>query len=248
MTNTIPQEAAPERETTPPALEVRGMTGGYGKTTVLRDVSLTVAPASVTALLGPNGAGKTTLLKMIAGLLQPVQGDIVLAGEVITKVRPAQRDRRGLCLIPEGRGIFRSMSVRENLRLQSKKGHEDEAIERAMEAFPVIGKRLSQLAGTLSGGEQQMLAMSRAYIRNPSLILVDEGSLGLAPVLVDEIFAFLRKLATDGVALLIVDQFVNMALDMADTAYVLSRGEVSFAGSADELRSEDLFNKYLGGD
>lgn len=230
----------------PPALELRDISGGYGHTTVLRGVSITVPAASVTALLGPNGAGKTTLLKTVSGLLRPTSGTVVIDGEDVTKLSPFRRTARGVCHIPEGRGIFRSLTVRDNLIMQSAKGSEGDALERTTEVFPILGNRLQQPAGTLSGGEQQMLAMARAYVQKPRLILVDEASLGLAPLIVGSIFEFLHQLAQEGVALLIVDQFVTRALAMASTAYVLGRGEITFAGSAQELADRDVFKEYLG--
>ena len=229
-----------------PALELHGVSSGYGHTTILRDVSLTVPASSVTALLGPNGAGKSTLLKTVAGLLLPTDGRVLLGGDDVTSLRPNRRNQRGLCLIPEGRGIFRSLTVRDNLVLQSVKGTEAESIARAVEAFPVLGERLGQLAGTLSGGQQQMLAMASAYVRSPSLILVDEASLGLAPIVVDAIFEFLEDVTRAGAALLLVDQFVTRALEMATTAYVLRRGEIVFAGTSAELLGADVFEQYLG--
>ena len=227
-------------------LTVDRVTAGYGHTTILRDVSLRVPAGGVTALLGANGVGKTTLLKTIAGLIRPTMGTIGLAGKDVTKLSPHQRDRHGLCLIPEGRGIFRSLTVRDNLIVQSERGKENEAIEKATAAFPVLGERLNQLAGTLSGGQQQMLAVSRAYIRSPKLILIDEASLGLAPIVVDAIFAFLAGVAKQGAALLIVDQFVARALQMSTTAYVLRRGEIVYGGSAAALRDGNVFEQYLG--
>ena len=202
--------------------------------------------ASVTALLGPNGAGKTTLLKIVSGLLRPTSGSVVIDGEDVTKLSPSRRTARGVCHIPEGRGIFRGLTVRDNLIMQSAPGTEATALERATEVFPILGNRLQQTAGTLSGGEQQMLAMARAYVREPRLILVDEASLGLAPLIVSSIFDFLQQLAMQGVALLVVDQFVTRALAMADTAYILGRGEITWAGTAEELMGRDVFKEYLG--
>ena len=229
----------------PPALELRDISAGYGHTTVLRGVNLTVPQASVTALLGPNGAGKTTLLKTVSGLLRPSSGSVLVDGKDVTKLSPAHRTARGVCHIPEGRGVFRGLTVRDNLIMQSAKGSESQAMERATEVFPILGSRLQQIAGTLSGGEQQMLAMARAYVREPRLILVDEASLGLAPLIVGSIFEFLHQLAQRGVALLIVDQFVARALEMADTAYILGRGEITYTGSAEELMGRDVFREYL---
>jgi branched-chain amino acid transport system ATP-binding protein len=154
----------------PPALQLHGVVSGYGANTVLRGVSVTVPAASVTALLGPNGAGKTTLLKTVSGLIRPTSGSVAIDGEDVTRLSPNRRTARGLCHIPEGRGIFRALTVRDNLIMQSVKGDEADAVQRATEAFPILGDRLHQIAGTLSGGEQQMLAMARAYVRDPRLL------------------------------------------------------------------------------
>jgi len=229
-----------------PALELREVTGGYGQTTVLRDVSIMVPASGVTALLGPNGAGKTTLLKTVSGFLRPSSGAIRLFGDDMTGVAPYRRFEAGLCHVPEGRGVFRSLTVRENLIMQSRKGEEAEAISQACEVFPALGHRIGNVAGTLSGGEQQMLAMATAYIRSPRLIMVDEASLGLAPLVVDQIFKFMEKVAHEGKALLIVDQFATRALALADTAYVLSRGSVTYSGSAKELGQAELLSQYMG--
>jgi branched-chain amino acid transport system ATP-binding protein len=228
------------------ALEVRGLHAGYERTTVLRDINITVPASQVTALLGPNGAGKTTLLRAISGFLPCQKGSISLFGEDVTRVSAHRRFVRGLCHVPEGRGIFRSLTVRENLVMQSAKGTETQAIERATATFPILGSRLNQPSGTLSGGQQQMLAMAAAYVRNPRLILVDEASLGLAPLIVDEIFAFLTKVTESGTALLIVDQFASRALGMATNAYVLRRGEIAYSGTARQLLDGDLFSRYVG--
>lgn len=229
-----------------PALEVSGLRTGYGRTVILRDLSLTVPAGQVTALLGPNGAGKTTLLRAACGFLPAMSGNIRLFGEEVTRVAPHRRFAKGLCHIPEGRGIFRSLTVRENLVMQCPKDSDKDALDRAAAAFPILGQRLNQLAGTLSGGQQQMLAMAAAYVRSPRLVLVDEASLGLAPLVVDEIFSFLQRITTEGSSLLIVDQFATRALNMAETAYVLRRGEMVYDGSAKELLKGDLFSQYLG--
>jgi branched-chain amino acid transport system ATP-binding protein len=229
-----------------PALVVSGMHAGYDRNEVLHGVELVVEAGSVVALLGPNGAGKSTMLKTISGLLSPTSGTVTFFGDDVTHESPAGRSQRGLCHIPEGRGVFRSLTVRENLALQAPKGVAEETIELAIEAFPVLGRRLNQRAGTMSGGEQQMLAMARAYTSEPRLVLVDEASLGLAPLVVDEIFRFLTSITERGSSLLIVDQFVARALDMASRAYVLNRGAIAFAGSSAELLEGDVFEKYLG--
>ena len=230
-----------------PALRVSRVQCGYGRTEVLRGVDLAVDTGSVVALLGANGAGKSTLLKTISGLLRPTSGTVELFGEDVTGESTARRASRGLCHIPEGRGIFRSLTVRENLELQSAPGQSKATIERAVASFPLLGIRLGQQAGTMSGGEQQMLAMARAYARQPKLVLVDEASLGLAPLIVDEIFSFLSAITKEGASLLVVDQFVARALNMAERAYVLNRGVITFDGTAEELRKGDVFERYLGG-
>jgi branched-chain amino acid transport system ATP-binding protein len=234
-----------ESQSAVPALELQGLCCGYGRTRVVRDVSLRVAPSSVTALLGPNGAGKSTLLKAISGFVRVFAGGVLISGTDVTSMAPVKRTKLGLCHVPERRGIFRTLSVRENLVMQARKGDRDTAIARAVDAFPRLGERLTQQAGTLSGGEQQMLSMVRAYVRDPSLILVDEASLGLAPLVVDDVFAFLERVKERGGALLLVDQFVTRALEIADYAHILSNGRITVSGTAAELRSRDLFMDYV---
>jgi branched-chain amino acid transport system ATP-binding protein len=229
-----------------PALELADVTSGYGNSAVLHGVSLRVSAGSVVALLGANGAGKTTLLRTAAGLNPVSRGRIGVFGADVTPESPARRARRGLCLISEGRAVFRSLSVRDNLVLQARRGGTAEAVEKATEAFPVLGRRLGQTAGSLSGGEQQMLALARAYTTDPRVVLVDEPSLGLAPRVVETVFGFLARLAARGTALLVVDQFIGQALELADHAYVLAQGELTFAGTPAQLRSGDVFEKYLG--
>ena len=230
-----------------PALEVVGLGAGYDGTTVLRGVSLKVAHGGVTALVGPNGAGKTTLLRTISGLIRPTHGEIRMDGQDVTGVAAHTRTNMGLCHVSEGRAVFKRLTVRENLTVQSEKGHEKEAVERAVSMFPVLGERISQVVGTMSGGEQQMLAMARAYVREPRVVLVDEPSLGLAPRMVDIIFEFLGSglVAERGTAVLVVDQYVGRVLEMARDAYVLRRGEIAFAGTAKELGASDLFAHYV---
>jgi branched-chain amino acid transport system ATP-binding protein len=228
------------------ALELRHIEAGYGTTTVLRDVSISVPASSVVALLGANGAGKTTLLRTASGLLKPAKGEVLIDGEPVTGSRPHQLADRGLCHIPEGHGIFPSLTVQENLILQSVKGREADALERAIAAFPVLRQRLRSAAASLSGGQQQMLALARAYLRDPRVILVDEASIGLSPKLVDEIFEFLGRVGSQGSALLLVDQYVTRALALAEFAYVLSRGHVTFAGKSEDLLNENIFQKYIG--
>ena len=226
-------------------LELRGIEAGYGEHTVLRDVSLTVQPGTVVAVLGPNGAGKTTLLRVASGLLKPSTGAVMLDGEDVTRTRPYARARRGLCHIPEGRGIYPTLTVRENLVLHSHKGEEAAALDRAISAFPVLGEKLRQPAGQLSGGQQQMLSLVRAYLTDPKLVLVDEASMGLAPVVIDRIFEFLGGIASSGTALLIVEQYVNRALALADRVYLLNKGSVAFTGKSQDV-GDDLFAHYIG--
>jgi branched-chain amino acid transport system ATP-binding protein len=221
---------------------------GYGDATVLRGVSLNVPAGRVVALLGPNGAGKTTLLRVASGLLVPTGGQVRLDGESLVGKPIEAFARAGICHIPEGRGIFRSMTVRENLLLQAPPGDEDAAIAKAVEAFPALGQRLAQLAGTLSGGEQQMLAISRAYLSNPRFVFLDEVSLGLAPRIVDSIFEFLQRLADSGAALLLVEQYVIRALGIADFVFILNQGEIAFAGEPGELDEAEVFRTYVGAD
>jgi branched-chain amino acid transport system ATP-binding protein len=228
-----------------PILKLERVTSGYGPTTVLWDVDLEVPASSVVALLGPNGAGKTTLLRVASGLLSPSEGHISMGGEDVTGRRMDQMARNGMCHIPEGRGIFPSLSVRENIILFSPRGKQDECLERSAVAFPELSTRLRQTAGSLSGGEQQMLALVRAYISNPRLVLVDEASIGLAPLVVDRIFQFLAALAKEGTALLVVEQYVHRALDLADHIYILNRGRVVFDGTPSQVRDEDIFDRYL---
>ena len=244
-TETAPGPGAPT-PVGPAALELRNVEAGYERTTILRDLSLVVPAGEVTALLGPNGAGKTTLLRTVSGFLPCTRGSVSMFGQDVTKAAPFKRFAAGLCHVPEGRGIFRSLTVRENLNMQARKGAETEAVERATSVFPFLGERLSQQAGTLSGGQQQMLAMAAAYVRSPRLILVDEASLGLAPLVVDEIFEFLRSVTGKGTALLIVDQFVTRALEMATRAYVLRRGQLVYSGKAKDLLDGDVFSRYMG--
>jgi branched-chain amino acid transport system ATP-binding protein len=221
-----------------------GIVAGYAETTVMRGVSLAVPDSSVVALLGPNGAGKTTLLRVASGLLRPTAGTMTFDGVDVTTDRPHQLAARGVCHVPEGRGVFPSLSVRENLSLQAGKGKG--GLERAVDAFPRLGERLSQTAGTLSGGEQQMLALARSYIAEPKVMLLDEVSMGLAPKIVDEIFEFLGRVAHEGASLLLVEQYVTWALGLADYVYLLNRGQIAYRGEPSELEDEDVFARYLG--
>jgi branched-chain amino acid transport system ATP-binding protein len=228
------------------ALHIDRVSAGYGVTTVLRDVSLTVPAGKAVALLGPNGAGKTTLLKTVAGELEPFSGEISMGGTRIDHTPVYERSRQGVCLIPEGHAIFRQLTVRENLAMYARGRRVDEAVDRAATAFPVLGERLSQEAGTLSGGQQQMLALSRALIVDAQLILADELSIGLAPVVIEEIFAAVEIFRAEGRSLLIVEQYVTRALGVADYVYILNKGRVVFVGEPQQCQDQRIFEQYVG--
>jgi branched-chain amino acid transport system ATP-binding protein len=227
-------------------LELSGVEAAYGLQVVIRDVSLSVPPSSIVALLGPNGAGKTTLLKVASGLVPPRAGTVLLGGHEVTAASPHTRATRGLCLIPEGRGIFRSLSVKENLRLLRPPWVADDHIEKVFDAFPILRSRLKQPAGNLSGGQQQMLALSRVFLSEPKVVLFDEISMGLSPIVVDEIFDTLKRLAADGVAMLLVEQYVSRALAMSDHVYLLNQGVITFSGQSTELSEAAVMRDYLG--
>lgn len=227
-------------------LELADITAAYGETLALREVSLWVPPGSVVALLGANGAGKTTVLRVASGLLSPRQGTFTLDGKDVTGSPAHALARLGVCHVPEGRGVFPALSVRDNILVHAAGGNTAEAIERAVSAFPVLGGKLRQQAGALSGGQQQMLALTRAYVTEPRYVLLDEVSMGLAPVVVDEIFEFLGRLAGQGCALLLVEQYVARALELADYVYLASRGRIDFAGEPAELDAARLMDQYLG--
>lgn len=246
MTNNGSAAGDTRRDDQDPALSVSSITAGYDATTVLRDVSLEVPQGAVTALIGANGAGKTTLLKAVAGLLPVTSGTVELFGADVTRMPQHERGLAGLCHVPEGRAIYRSLTVRENLHMQARPGTEQTAIDRSVAAFPILGKRLDQVAGTLSGGEQQMLAMSSVSSRDVSLVLFDEPSMGLSPVLVDGIYEFMHKLAGQGVAILVVDQYVHRVLELASHAYVLRRGRITHAGPSGSLKGDEVFSHFIG--
>jgi branched-chain amino acid transport system ATP-binding protein len=227
-------------------LELRNITAGYDTGTVLHDVTLVVPDNAVVALLGPNGAGKTTLLRVASGLLRSRSGQMILDGVDVTGQQPFQLARRGVCHVPEGRGVFAALSVADNLRLQASARVDRAAVDEAASVFPRLGERRSQRAGTLSGGEQQMLALSHAYVGDPSYVLLDEVSMGLAPKIIDEIFDYLRQLAGQGISQLLVEQYVSRALELADYVYILNRGRITFAGEPQEISSETVLRSYLG--
>ena len=229
-------------------LELRNITAGYDAGTVLRDVSITVPDGAVVALLGPNGAGKTTLLKVASGLLGTRAGQILVDGEDVTNMPPYQLVRRGICHVPEGRGIFPSLSVTDNIRLQAPAGNFKESLRNATSVFPRLGERAKQISRTMSGGEQQMLALCHAYVSDPQCILLDEVSMGLAPKIVEQILENIRAINQAGVTVLLVEQNAAMALAISHRGYVLETGAVILEGTASELAGNDLVRQaYLGG-
>jgi branched-chain amino acid transport system ATP-binding protein len=231
--------------TASPVLELRNVSAGYADTPILHDVSITVPAGSVVALLGPNGAGKTTLLRCASGLLRPTSGSVWFDGQDTTRAKPHQLARRGLCHIPESRGVYPSLTVRENLVLHTSRADHKQVIAEAVEHFPSIGRRIDQRAGDMSGGEQQMLAVVRSYLAGPKLVLVDEVSMGLAPVIVDRIYEFLTAVVKGGTSLLLVEQYVSRALAVASSVVLLGKGRVGFQGAPSELK-DDVFAHYMG--
>jgi branched-chain amino acid transport system ATP-binding protein len=232
------------------ALVVRDLFAGYQQVPVVRELNLEVRPGEVVALLGPNGAGKTTTLETIAGLNRPISGTVELSGENIGGIPAHLLARRGLALVPEGRALFPGLTVREHLRLAGKRGRGvDSREEELLEMLPELRKCLARKAGLLSGGEQQMLAVGRALVTRPRLLLVDEMSLGLAPVIVERLLPILRRAADElGASVLFVEQHVALALEISDRAYVLTHGRIRLEGAAAELRErrELLAASYLG--
>jgi branched-chain amino acid transport system ATP-binding protein len=231
-------------------LSIAGLRAGYGKIEVLHDVALIVAQGQIVTLIGANGAGKTTLLKTISGLIRPNAGSIDFEGESIAR-RPAHRIvARGISHVPEGRAILKRMTVLDNLRMGAFVRRDAEVardIDAVFARFPVLGERRTQMAGTLSGGEQQMLAIGRALVARPRLLLLDEPSLGLAPKFVTRIFLTLRELRQEGKTILLVEQNARQALQVADTGYVMERGRIAFSGSgAALLDMPEVRRTYLG--
>jgi branched-chain amino acid transport system ATP-binding protein len=227
-------------------LELRNVHAAYERIDVLFGVDLEVPEASVVALLGPNGAGKSTALRVAAGLHPVTSGDVLIAGKRVNGVRPEDLARRGLCLIPEGRGIFPNLTVRENLRMMTYTGTSMADVEESsFTRFPRLKERISQTAGTLSGGEQQMLAMARGLATDPAVLLLDELSMGLAPIIVEELYDIVAQVAQQGVSILVVEQFASTVLGVADYAAIIVHGRIARAGRPAELRDE-LSKAYLG--
>jgi branched-chain amino acid transport system ATP-binding protein len=228
-------------------LELTSVRAGYGSIEVLHGVDLRVPAGAVVALFGPNGGGKTTTLKVCAGLVPLTGGELRVAGRVVNGISASQLARLGVCSIPEGRGVFPNLSVRENLWLATATGVSLAGIEEAAYArFPILGRRRAQLAGTLSGGEQQMLALSRALGTNPTLLLLDELSMGLAPLVVSQMYETVRELAAQGLSILVAEQFARTVLPIAHSAAIMLHGRIVRVGSPAEIE-QDLSTTYLGG-
>jgi branched-chain amino acid transport system ATP-binding protein len=230
-----------------PVLELSQIRAGYEKIEVLHGVSLQVPAGKVFAVLGPNGAGKSTTLRVAAGLHQPTAGDIFLAGRRVNGARADQLARRGVCTIPEGRGIFPNLTVRENLWMATHSGPKLALVEEAAyDRFPRLKGRHRQAAGTLSGGEQQMLAVARAISTKPALLLLDELSMGLAPLVVEELYEAVGRIAREGVSILVVEQFAKTVLGVADFGAIMVQGRVSQIGTPEQLEAS-LEQAILGG-
>jgi len=234
-------------------LEIKDVVTAYGKIEALRGVQLSVQQGQITCLLGPNGAGKTTLMLTIAGILKAKRGSVCFEGQELIGLTAGNIVSAGIALVPENRLVFPQMNVHENLgagaylRLGNDKAGVNSDIERMFERFPRLKERKDQDAGTLSGGEQQMLAVARALMARPKLLLMDEPSLGLAPLIVEEIFSIIRDLHSDGTTIFLVEQNAHMALQVADQFYLLEQGQVSFNGTPGELAEDEVIKRaYLG--
>ena len=229
-------------------LELDNVSVSYGGVRALSGVSFSIPEGCVVALLGANGAGKSTTLRTISGLVRAESGTITLDGEPIERAAPHAITRRGILQVPEGRGIFPSLTVKENLLMADYALRMAEnAVEEGIRLFPALASRLDQFAGTLSGGEQQMLALARALMMRPRLLMLDEISMGLAPLIVNQLFDAVRRLARRGVTILLVEQYVEAALELADYAYVLDKGRVVDVGESCDLREAGLASTYMGG-
>ena len=235
-----------------PLLEVHSLQVAYGGIQAVKGIALHIAPGELVALIGSNGAGKTTTLKTLAGLLHPASGQIHYGGKNLHNVASHQRVAMGIALVPEGRGVFARLTVQENLQMGAycrSDQHEIAAdLARMYELFPRLAERKGQLAGTLSGGEQQMVAMARALMSRPRLLMLDEPSMGLAPLMVQKIFETIRDIAALGMSILLVEQNARLALQVAQRGYVMESGEITLSGAAGELLGSDAVQRaYLGG-
>jgi branched-chain amino acid transport system ATP-binding protein len=233
------------------SLKIQNLNVAYGPVTALRDVSVEVASGRITTIIGSNGAGKTTIMKAVAGLLPQAVGRIVFNDEELSGLRPSQVVSKGVALVPEGRRLFVSMTVGENLATggysRNDKGGIAQDLDRVLDRFPILRERFGQRAGTLSGGQQQMLAVGRALMSRPRLLLLDEPSIGLAPVVVQQICEIVEAISREGVDVLLVEQNANLALRMAEFAYVLESGRITRSGRAEDLRQDAAVQEaYLG--
>ena len=229
---------------------VKDLSAGYGFVNVLLDVSLEINSGEIVAVLGSNGVGKTTLNNALSGLIRPASGEIRFDDEVISGRSPSEIVNMGLIHVPEGRKLFPNLSVRDNLELGSYrrgKGNRETNIDQVLDIFPKLRERIDQIAGTLSGGEQQMVAIGRGLMSEPKVLILDEQSLGLSPLLVEQMFELIKQINETGLAILLVEQNVIQSLAIADRAYVIEEGAVSISGKAEELReNNDLKKSYLG--
>jgi len=233
-----------------PLLRIDGLATGYGHVEVLRGVNVAVSSGELVTIIGSNGAGKSTLLKAIVGLIRPWSGEVMFNGTPLPVGSPEKAVREGISLVPEGRMLFGSMSVGENLELgaHSARAGAAQARDRVFDLFPVLSERVTQSAATLSGGEQQMLAVGRALMSSPRLLILDEPSLGLAPMVIAEIFAALDRLRAEGMTILLVEQYARLALKHSDRGYVMRTGRIALEGSSAELLANDEIRLiYLGG-
>jgi branched-chain amino acid transport system ATP-binding protein len=226
----------------PPSVAIEGIRASYGRIEVLHGVDLVVPPGSVFALLGPNGAGKSTLLKVVGGRMRPSAGQVLIGDRAVGKSPPEKLARSGLCAVPEGRGIFPNLTVRENLRVWTYRGGitAKDVEDKTFATFPRLKERRRQMAGTLSGGEQQMLAISRALVTDPEVLLLDELSMGLAPLIVGELYELVGGLAQQGMTVLLVEQFVTMALSVATRAAIMVHGRIQQEGTPQEMADAAL--------
>jgi branched-chain amino acid transport system ATP-binding protein len=233
--------------TSDPILELRHVSASYGAIEVLHDIDISVSKGEVVALLGPNGAGKTTAIKVACGLMCPSSGSLHIAGQDVTGVPANALARVGVCTIPEGRGIFPNLSVRDNIIMAARDRASIAVIEeRSYSRFPILKERRDQLAGTLSGGQQQMLSLARGLATDPVVLMLDEMSTGLAPLVVAELYEQVTAIAESGVSVLVVEQFARTVLGVADSAVVLSHGHVRYVGPANQLDEQTLSRAYLG--
>jgi branched-chain amino acid transport system ATP-binding protein len=233
---------------TEPLLEVRDLDVSYGSSQALFSVSVSVEPGTVLAVLGANGAGKSTLARAVSGLVRPGGGQVFFEGKPVTGLPAYKMRKLGLTYIPEGRGIFPGPSVIDNLRMavaQERRGERAACIDRAIDRFPVLGNRRAQRAGSLSGGEQQMLALARALAVSPKLVIADEMSLGLAPLVAESVFEGLEDARRSGITIVLTEQFVHRALSMADSCIILTRGHVGWSGPASGA-GQEVIDRYLG--